>query len=122
MENCDKSIMREGRENRRLRIDLQKLDEFDSELKLSEFQLILTDLFEVKWTIEGLIDRFAAKSLEMKKTRKILLLNSCAVLDHLGLTTLPPNVYPGTVQLHPGFSKSPVPEILQFCQILDFHV
>ena len=34
-ENCDKSIMREGRKNRRLRIDLEKLAEYDDELKVS---------------------------------------------------------------------------------------
>ena len=100
MDNCDKSIMREGRKNRRLRIDLIKLSEFDAELKLSEFQLALTDLFFVVETTDPLSDKFSVQLKEMKKTGKILSSSpsTCDTFDHRGLTTvLPENCYPGRI-------------------------
>ena len=37
IENCDKSLMREGNKTRVLRINLKILEEFDVELKVSSF-------------------------------------------------------------------------------------
>ena len=121
MENCDKSIMREGRKNRRLGIDLIKLSEFDAELKLSEFQLALTDLFVVMETTDPLSDKFSVQLKEMKKTGKILIPKSYPTFDHTGLTTvLPENSYPFEIEMYPGFSRSPIPDRLQYCRHIYF--